>query len=521
MTQAQRYCNRCGGRLARDNTGVRCAACSRAGSDGLLNPPAVPAGFWDADQMRDALATWHMGRVIYAYRTHPHHGRQLSQETVGSWLGLTQAQLSRIENGRAPEELTKLIRYAQILGIPARLLWFALPDSPHKSLPSILSGLLTLPVVINGHSVLLPIDADAAKARGLGYLIDELTRNGQDLASGAEDPTLIGSLPIVSRSMAQALPTTDVDELEHIAAALDDARRHLDGSVVGYFGRQLHRSKADDGKLGAARALPLVLGVLGAVSQHAREVKPEVRAALLSVGADGAEFAGWLYRDLQDHASATYWYDRAMEWAQAANDTAMQGYVLLKKSQMAYDERDALRVSTLAEAAQRGPWQLPATVRAEVTQQEALGLAMLGEPMSAVKRKIDEARELLENHSRDSQGDELFGIYFTAETLSLRCATCYTEAGKPAQAAALFADVIAGTTLSRRDGGFFRARRATALALSGEPDEAAKVGLQAMQIARETNSERTIRVLAEVAHVLTPWSSRPRPRELKEALAVR
>ena len=24
----------------------------------------------------------------------------------------------------------------------------------------------------------------------------------------------------------------------------------------------------------------------------------------------------------------TYWYDRAMEWAQEANDTAMQGYVL-------------------------------------------------------------------------------------------------------------------------------------------------------------------------------------------------
>jgi hypothetical protein len=34
-----------------------------------------------------------------------------------------------------------------------------------------------------------------------------------------------------------------------------------------------------------------------------------------------------------------------------------------------------------------------------------------------------------------------------------------------------------------------RARRATALALSGEPDEAATVGLQAVQVAKETNSE--------------------------------
>ena len=130
MTQEPRYCNRCGGRLARDNTGARCAACSRADGDGLARPPAVPAGFWDADLMRDAFATWHIGRVIGAYRTHPYHGRPLSQELVGSWLGLTQGQVSRIENGRAPEELTKLICYAKILGIPQRHLWFALPDEP-------------------------------------------------------------------------------------------------------------------------------------------------------------------------------------------------------------------------------------------------------------------------------------------------------------------------------------------------------------------------------------------------------
>src|SRR5262249_4228563 len=148
---------------------------------------------------------------------------------------------------------------------------------------------------------------------------------------------LASGQPVPASSTAHALPASDPDELEHIAAALDDARRYLDGSVVGYFCQQLNRSKADDGNLGPARALPLVLGILGAISQHVREVKPGVRGALLSLAADGAEFAGWLYRDLQDPPSATYWYDRAMEWAQEADDTAMQGYVLLKKSQMAYD----------------------------------------------------------------------------------------------------------------------------------------------------------------------------------------
>jgi transcriptional regulator with XRE-family HTH domain len=46
---------------------------------------------------------------------------------VGNWFGLTQTQLSRIENGRSPEEMSKLIRWATLLGIPPELLWFKMP----------------------------------------------------------------------------------------------------------------------------------------------------------------------------------------------------------------------------------------------------------------------------------------------------------------------------------------------------------------------------------------------------------
>ena len=456
--------------------------------------------------MRDALATWHMGRVIYAYRTHPWHARPLSQETVGNWLGLTQAQLSRIENGRAPEELTKLVAWAQILGIPGDLLWFKLPDEADSgiSLTARSAQALTLPVILHGRSVLLPIDTDAARVNGLDGLLDELAMHGHQ-------PTL--------GNVAYALPIRDLDELEHVAAALDDARRYLDGSVVGYFREQLDRSKADDGNLGPARALPLVLGVLGAISQHVREVKSDVRCGLLSIGADGAEFAGWLYRDLQDVPSATYWYDRAMEWAQEAHDTAMQGYVLLRKSQMAYDLRDAHRVVSFAEAARQGPWRFPLKVQAEVTQQTALGLAMIGEPMSAVEREMEAAHELLADATPEDDHVGPGSAYFTLDTLMLRQATCYTEAGKPAQGAALFANVLGIGKLSRRDTGFFGARRAAALALSGEPDEAAQIGLDAVGVAKKTHSERTTRLLGDVVRTLAPWGSRPGPRTLREAVS--
>jgi transcriptional regulator with XRE-family HTH domain len=84
--------------------------------------------------MRNALATWHMGRVIDAYRHHPWHGQVLRQSVVGNWFGLTQTQLSRIESGRAPEEMSKLVRWAKLLGIPPELLWFKMPGDGSTSL---------------------------------------------------------------------------------------------------------------------------------------------------------------------------------------------------------------------------------------------------------------------------------------------------------------------------------------------------------------------------------------------------
>ncbi|MFI8976900.1 helix-turn-helix domain-containing protein [Nocardia asteroides] len=87
----------------------------------------MPAEFWASDHMRDALASWHMGRVIYAWRTHPMHQSTVSQLDVATWLDLSQATLSRIETGDAPENLPKLINWATILHIPDDLLWFRLP----------------------------------------------------------------------------------------------------------------------------------------------------------------------------------------------------------------------------------------------------------------------------------------------------------------------------------------------------------------------------------------------------------
>uniref|UniRef100_UPI003556B8D8 helix-turn-helix domain-containing protein n=1 Tax=Nonomuraea rhizosphaerae TaxID=2665663 RepID=UPI003556B8D8 len=127
MTGRQVRRCRCGTRLARDNTSDRCAACvtgARSVNDAPAGPPRVPPEFWDHPGIRAALSQWHMGRVIAIYHTHPHHGRPLRQETVAAWVGITQPQLSRIENGPAMTDLGRLTQWARLLHIPADRLWF-------------------------------------------------------------------------------------------------------------------------------------------------------------------------------------------------------------------------------------------------------------------------------------------------------------------------------------------------------------------------------------------------------------
>jgi hypothetical protein len=82
-THSARYCRSCRAtRLARDNGGDRCAACTSKARDLLIGPPSVPPEFWNDAEIRRALDRWHMGAVISAYRHHPFHGRPLRQQTV-------------------------------------------------------------------------------------------------------------------------------------------------------------------------------------------------------------------------------------------------------------------------------------------------------------------------------------------------------------------------------------------------------------------------------------------------------
>ena len=241
MALPARQCDRCGARLARHNHSTRCAPCT---SRDLREPPAVPREFWDAPAMRNALATWHMGRVIHEYRHHPWHGQVLRQSVMGNWFGLTQTQLSRIENGRAPEEMSKLIRWATLLRIPPEMLWFKMPGVsglPLAEAPSVTgqrgSG-LARPAVSPGW----PFSQGPGTARTI-ELLDEQVR------SLARDYLTMAPLPVIQE--AAEISRTIYGMLTQRQRLRDARELHIIAAKVHAF---LSWAASDLGRLPAAAA---------------------------------------------------------------------------------------------------------------------------------------------------------------------------------------------------------------------------------------------------------------------------
>ncbi len=307
-------------------------------------------------------------------------------------------------------------------------------------------------------------------------------------------------------SLGMAGPALTLEDLDRIDAVAGDARRYLDETLVAFLEQQLACCAADDGLRGPRYALPPTLGILSIIQRNAGVVRWSVRRPLLRVGARAAEFAGWLYRDAGHASAADYWRDRASEWAMEAADFAMPGYILIKKSQAAWDARDATRMLGLAEAVQGGPWRLPARIMAEAVQQQARGKAMMKSNRQDVDDTLERARELLEEGSTDKSP---LSAHYDKVLFEVQRAICYGESGRPEEAAAVYAEILKPAVFSTRDYAYFSTLHAQTLAAAELPDDAAAMGTSAVHDALAAGSTRTVRELSRLSASLRQWEHRP------------
>jgi transcriptional regulator with XRE-family HTH domain len=175
---------------------------------------------------------------------------------------------------------------------------------------------------------------------------------------------------------------------ERLAWAVQHPRR-IDGAAVDALASVLASQRHAEDVLGSAAILRPVLAQLRIAADLAVESRGLVRAAVIDLAGQWAQFAGWLHANTRNDAAAGRLYDRALEWAVEAADVNLISEVISMKGHIAWMAGHPGPVIGLSRAAQRDPAAFPGQ-HAISAAQEARGHAMAGDA-DAAERKLDDA----------------------------------------------------------------------------------------------------------------------------------
>lgn len=314
----------------------------------------------------------------------------------------------------------------------------------------------------------------------------------------------------------------NLDEADRLTWALDAPGR-LDPHVLGYFHRLLSEHFTADKMLGPYALIGQVLPQLRVLDGLRRHARPRTAAPALHLLAHYAEFAGWLYQDAGDTTQATWWSDRAGHYAYAAGDHEMVAYLLIRKSNIALMDDDAITAIELAAAAAHTPGETSPKLTALAHQQEARGWALLGEATPS-RRSLDTATTLLADHPGGvSDTAPIYLHHYNLDTLATQSASCLRACGHTDTAAQILEHKIATTPEHlRRDRAHLSVKLANTLLASPHPDpeRAAQLGIDSAATSHSTGSARIRKELTTLDHTLTTrWPDLPATLTLHETLA--
>jgi transcriptional regulator with XRE-family HTH domain len=438
-----RSCVVCGARLAGDNTGGMCSPCDRGRVEDARPPPT----FWTSDTAARAIARGDFGLVIKAAREAC--DPCVTQAGMGLWLGLSQAQVSRIESGRTPtNDLAKLVRWAQILGAPAGSLWFDFPAGP---------GSVTVDKVISYQPPALPP------------------------AAAAPPPSLVPG----SRRM---IGLDDVDVVREATRAF----RQIDNRFGGGHAR-------------SAVASFLGSEIEGALSdgRFARGARPGYERA----AAELFQLAGWMAYDVGDERQGRSRLRQALELATAAGDESLTAEMLAAMSHQAVSSRRSDEAIDLALAARRAAHRSGApALQAESAALEARGLALAGDARGCIAA-LGRAERVFGSATDANTPNWL--RYFDRAYLSATFAHALRDLGRPRDAERFARDSLLMSEGYDRGRLFNTALLASILAGCGRIDESVAAARQALEMAGKVRSVRAQGYLRDIATRLMPFEKVP------------
>lgn len=456
--RATRTCQACEARLARDRVSDHCGPCTRR----LISPVARPQPdvFWEARGIRDALAARHFGRFLAAYRGELRP--RVSQACLGRWLGLTQAQVSRLEalTARAPGDLHKLQRWAKALHVPRSLLWF---DISHTS------------------------EESARPATGINV---EDVRRRQFLKTAGV--TVIGTSVRTTTPTSTQPPEPAQSDAEFVRR-MTETFRQLDNR----FGGGHH--------LGNTSITGYLNATVTPMLNHTDGNTP-ARRELFAAAAELHQVAGWIAYDVGDPTRGRGHLRAALMLSQDAGDDALEAEMLAAMSHhAAFNRRDPDTAVDMALAARR-----PATrsgliaLRAEAAVLEAHGQALKGDT-TACYAALHKAERVFERFVPGCGPTWL--DYFDHAYLAAKFAHTFRDLGHPTEAERFARHSLNMSEGYERGRLFNTALLASILADQGRIEEACAEATKAVLLSGHVRSVRGCAYLTDVAQRLRPHST--------------
>lgn len=491
-----RYCH-CGTRLARDNPDQRCAVCRQRGRDVLRNAPTVPRTFWQTDQLRDALGDWHMGRVIQAYRHHPWHGRPLAQEVLAGWVGLTQTQLSRIENGPPVSDLTKLIQWARVLRIPPELLWFKLPGESGGSTQG--SANRSAFTAAGEERTLV-----AAPAAHVGDEVDDVNRRA-----------LLRLLSMTGALVAA--PVVDELDTERLASAAAHPGRLDAATLTDYETLNAHLWRVFAASTTKRRVLPVVQQQLDVLTSSLQQPHGSTtHRRLCALAGDLFQLTGEIFFDSNRYTDAAHCYSLAVSASKEADAYDLWACAITRQAFIGVYERQFDRalplLDTAAGLARRGDPSL--STRHWVANVQAHATAGLGD-LAGCQQALATAEQVATLQGPVHTGGWL---RFEGSRLAEERGSCYTELQRPDLAEPALIEALDHTISARRRGSVLTDLAAIA-AQRRDLDRLVPYGEGAVDAARQTGSGVVGRKLHGLQPRLVPFLADRQVNHLHEQIA--
>ncbi|GAA1297890.1 helix-turn-helix transcriptional regulator [Saccharothrix xinjiangensis] len=472
--------------VAADNTDQLCQRCRRTAGAELNGPPRVPGDFWDHQAMAPAFSDRNMGALIAAYRHHPGHVSRITQDRMASWLGISQAQLSRYETGENPiDRIDRLRHFARVLGVPGDRLWFDRVGIPSQAGPD--GG--APPDVLGA----------AWDASSIARSVEETARN--DLAisrraalSGAAavamGPALVEPLqrwlhplqPLSRWSSSAAISEEELAALQHVADGLR-----------GWGGR---------GGYGLARKA--VLGQLEELAERLSRApaSPTTERAFF-IGAELSKVAASMSWDAGMHDAAQRYYVLGVRMAKAGRNDPFAALCLAAMARQMFDlgrSEDGLELVQLAQYGTRRT--ATPTLRALLQTREAWAYAQLGQ-VQEFHRAVGQAQDSFARRRTDS--DPWWLDSFDEAEMEGVIGARMRDLAKHDPSQAPKAEHHIRRALSLRDPSRVRNRAFDVIGLArtkmvaGEPEEACALIQQVLPKAAGLASGRVVRKLQDFA----------------------